>query len=206
VQCFDGGLRLGAAQRKSVQRPTLVAGNDSSPGVKCHADPRTLFGFWARCRPTRREKPCGSSKMSAAGSSAQAHHVNFQRRRAQFPASWRRLQARQTRRPGWFAACGSHGRSWRAESWKQFTEARAWADEPAADILELPQGFSRRVGLQLPKAEQGSWVSMTFEPQGRIIASDQGGPLYRLTLRGAEAQPAVKKHCTARRTARHSAG
>lgn len=62
----------------------------------------------------------------------------------------------------------------------------------AADTLELPPGFRAKLIYSVPKGEQGSWVSMTFDPKGRIIASDQSGPLYRLTPRG-EAAPLVER-------------
>ena len=34
----------------------------------------------------------------------------------------------------------------------------------------------------VPKVDQGSWVSLTVDPQGRLIAGDQYGGLYRLTV------------------------
>ena len=39
----------------------------------------------------------------------------------------------------------------------------------------------------VPKGEQGSWVSMTLDDKGRLITGDQGGGLFRVTLKdGAE--------------------
>jgi len=53
--------------------------------------------------------------------------------------------------------------------------------------LELLPGFKGELLYSVPKGEQGSWVSMTFDDKGRIIACDQGGPLYRVTLaKGSE--------------------
>lgn len=57
-------------------------------------------------------------------------------------------------------------------------------DAPAvtqpADIQVLP-GFAVELLHVVPKAEEGSWVSMTVDPKGRILACDQYGSLYRLT-------------------------
>jgi putative heme-binding domain-containing protein len=48
--------------------------------------------------------------------------------------------------------------------------------------LRLPDGF-RAERLYGPSENgEGSWVSMTFDGKGRIIASDQFGGLYRLTI------------------------
>src|SRR5262245_49958093 len=33
----------------------------------------------------------------------------------------------------------------------------------------------------VPKEKQGSWVNMCVDPKGRLIVSDQYGPLYRIT-------------------------
>ena len=47
--------------------------------------------------------------------------------------------------------------------------------------LTLPEGFVGEALYDVPAA-QGSWVSLTSDPQGRLIASDQYGKLYRITL------------------------
>ncbi len=49
-----------------------------------------------------------------------------------------------------------------------------------ADIQALP-GFNVELLYTVPKAEQGSWVSMTVDPQGRLVVCDQYGSLYRVT-------------------------
>jgi putative heme-binding domain-containing protein len=51
----------------------------------------------------------------------------------------------------------------------------------AAELVSVPKGFKVERLYSVPKATQGSWVSMTSDPQGRLICSDQGGPLYRVT-------------------------
>lgn len=42
-------------------------------------------------------------------------------------------------------------------------------------------GFEAQLVYRVPP-EQGSWVSMAVDPKGRLIASDQDGGLFRLTL------------------------
>jgi putative heme-binding domain-containing protein len=46
--------------------------------------------------------------------------------------------------------------------------------------LEVAPGFKVELLYTVPKEEQGSWVSLTTDPKGRIIAADQYGSLYRL--------------------------
>jgi putative heme-binding domain-containing protein len=50
-----------------------------------------------------------------------------------------------------------------------------------AEALELPDGFEAELLYSVPKGEQGSWVSITSDPRGRLIVSDQYGALYRVT-------------------------
>ena len=72
------------------------------------------------------------------------------------------------------------------------------ADDPnkaKIDKLKLLPGFKAE-HLYSPAAnKQGSWVSMTFDGKGRLIASDQFGGLYRLALPpvGASAEAKVEK-------------
>jgi putative heme-binding domain-containing protein len=54
--------------------------------------------------------------------------------------------------------------------------------DPRIAKLKLPPGFHAE-HLYSPKEHgQGSWVAMTFDDKGRIIASDQYGNLYRVTV------------------------
>ena len=49
-------------------------------------------------------------------------------------------------------------------------------------VFNLLPGFQVEKLYTVPKGQQGSWVSITTDPKGRIIASDQGGKgLYRIT-------------------------
>ena len=54
--------------------------------------------------------------------------------------------------------------------------------DPKAAKLKLPAGFRAERLYGPSEHEEGSWVSMTFDPKGRIIASDQYGYLYRITV------------------------
>ncbi|MEX0742120.1 MAG: c-type cytochrome, partial [Phycisphaeraceae bacterium] len=50
------------------------------------------------------------------------------------------------------------------------------------DALELPEGFKAELIHDVAGSQQGSWVSLTVDDQGRLIASDQGGKgLFRIT-------------------------
>ena len=51
----------------------------------------------------------------------------------------------------------------------------------ADDNMGLPEGFQVEKLYDVPK-EQGSWVSMTTDPRGRLIVSDQYGSLYRIDV------------------------
>ncbi len=62
------------------------------------------------------------------------------------------------------------------------TSRLAVAQSGSAARLKLPAGFTAELLYRVP-AEQGSWVSLTNDPQGRLIVSDQYGKLYRITPR-----------------------
>ncbi len=50
------------------------------------------------------------------------------------------------------------------------------------DRINTPPGFQAELLYSVPIGEQGSWVAMTIDPQGRFIVSDQHGKLYRVTV------------------------
>jgi len=56
------------------------------------------------------------------------------------------------------------------------------SSDPKIANLKLPQGFKAERLYGPSENNEGSWVSMTFDNKGRIIASDQYGGLYRLTV------------------------
>lgn len=60
-------------------------------------------------------------------------------------------------------------------------ESKGTADPKIAN-LKLPEGFHADHLYGPSENGEGSWVSMTFDDKGRIIASDQYGALYRLKV------------------------
>jgi putative heme-binding domain-containing protein len=55
---------------------------------------------------------------------------------------------------------------------------------PAAtpvEALKVMKDFKVELLYSVPKQEQGSWVNLCVDPKGRLIISDQYGPLYRVT-------------------------
>lgn len=69
------------------------------------------------------------------------------------------------------------------------------SNDPKITKLKLPKGFHAERLYSPGENEQGSWVSMTFDDKGRMIASDQFGSLYRLQLppTGDSTPPKVEK-------------
>ncbi|MBK8091395.1 MAG: c-type cytochrome [Verrucomicrobiaceae bacterium] len=51
----------------------------------------------------------------------------------------------------------------------------------AADIT-VPKGFKVEKLYNVPKDLAGSWVALTVDPKGRLIACDQYGSIYRMSL------------------------
>lgn len=49
------------------------------------------------------------------------------------------------------------------------------------ESIKLPPGFRVELLYSVPRDQQGSWVSLTTEKNGRLIACDQYGKLYRIT-------------------------
>ncbi len=52
------------------------------------------------------------------------------------------------------------------------------------DKLKLQPGFKAEHLYSPSENGQGSWVAMAFDDKGRMIASDQYGALYRITIPG----------------------
>ena len=55
-------------------------------------------------------------------------------------------------------------------------------EDPKIAKLKLPDGFHAEHLYSPGENDQGSWVAMTFDDKGRMIASDQYGYLYRITI------------------------
>jgi putative heme-binding domain-containing protein len=51
----------------------------------------------------------------------------------------------------------------------------------AGESLKIAKGFKAELLYSVPKEVRGSWVNLCVDPKGRLIASDQYGPLYRIT-------------------------
>jgi putative heme-binding domain-containing protein len=47
--------------------------------------------------------------------------------------------------------------------------------------IKVKKDFRVELVYSVPRTTQGSWVSMTVDPKGRLITSDQSGKLYRIT-------------------------
>jgi putative heme-binding domain-containing protein len=60
------------------------------------------------------------------------------------------------------------------------SNARPPAATPA-EALKVLKGFKAELLYSVPLKERGSWVNMCVDPRGRLIVSDQNGPLYRVT-------------------------
>ena len=61
-----------------------------------------------------------------------------------------------------------------------FDAPRAEQTVIAAEAVQTLPGFKAELIYTVPKDQEGSWVSMTTDPKGRIIAGDQYGSIYRL--------------------------
>ena len=69
------------------------------------------------------------------------------------------------------------------------------SQDPKIAKLKMPNGFKAERIYSPGENEQGSWVSMTFDNKGRMIACDQFGVMYRLTIPpvGDSSKPKVEK-------------
>lgn len=65
------------------------------------------------------------------------------------------------------------------------------ATPPSA--FRVPAGFQVDLVYEVPLQEQGSWVCLTIDPKGRILASDQYGKIYRVHPAPAGADPKQTK-------------
>ncbi|HEV2947906.1 MAG TPA: heme-binding protein, partial [Gemmataceae bacterium] len=65
-----------------------------------------------------------------------------------------------------------------------------------AETLKVLKGFRAELLYSVPKEKQGSWVNLCVDPKGRLIVSDQYGPLYRITpppIGGKSSETKVEK-------------
>lgn len=93
------------------------------------------------------------------------------------------------------------GASWVSVNYPE--NNRQGAENPKAEKLKLQPGFKAEHIYSPSESEQGSWVSMTFDDKGRMIASDQYGGLFRLkipAIGSGSTQPTIEKLAIAKDT------
>ena len=75
-----------------------------------------------------------------------------------------------------------------------FTAAVGEDQATPVEAITVPAGFTVDLVYSVPKGAQGSWVSLTTDPQGRLIACDQYGGLYRIVpgAPGKEAETTIE--------------
>ncbi|WP_395716232.1 c-type cytochrome [Prosthecobacter sp.] len=56
------------------------------------------------------------------------------------------------------------------------------AESIAAADITVPKGFKVEKLYNVPKDQEGSWVALTVDPKGRLIACDQYGSIYRMSV------------------------
>lgn len=56
------------------------------------------------------------------------------------------------------------------------------AESIAASEITVPKGFKVEKLYNVPKDQEGSWVALTVDPKGRLIACDQYGSIYRMSV------------------------
>jgi putative heme-binding domain-containing protein len=65
--------------------------------------------------------------------------------------------------------------------------------QPAPQKFKTAPGFTVERIYSVPRESQGSWVALAPDGAGGLFASDQYGPLYRLTLPARKGEPATAK-------------
>ena len=83
-----------------------------------------------------------------------------------------------------------------AASYTSLKENKDTSEEnPKIAKLKLQPGFKAEHLYSPSESKEGSWVSMTFDDKGRMIASDQYGGLYRLQIPaiGVGTTPVIEK-------------
>jgi putative heme-binding domain-containing protein len=59
----------------------------------------------------------------------------------------------------------------------------------AAEEITVPKGFKVEKLYNVPKDQEGSWVALTVDPKGRLIACDQYGSIYRMSVGSTPLKP-----------------
>ncbi len=83
----------------------------------------------------------------------------------------------------WGKILDSGGKAAPAKAARKAETSPSLAADPAA--LQIAKGFAVELIYTVPKDAQGSWVSLTEDSKGRLIAGDQYGKLFRVTVPAA---------------------
>lgn len=67
------------------------------------------------------------------------------------------------------------------------------ASATPVSLIKVRKDFRVELLHSVPKPDQGSWVAMCLDDKGRLIASDQYGPLYRITPPAPGGSPSETK-------------
>lgn len=70
------------------------------------------------------------------------------------------------------------------EQWRQALRTDSTVASPRSPQFQLPPGTELQV-LKTATPEEGSWVSMAFDPDGRLTIAREDQGLFRLTLQGS---------------------
>ena len=104
--------------------------------------------------------------------------TSWQATAKQLPRGWQLFDYQPKGDDGWKKPI-SHGK-YGMQPWGDFAQSAEGAGALAADQIKLLPGFKAELLYSVPR-EQGSWVSMTFDHKGRVIAGHERGALYRVT-------------------------
>jgi len=69
-----------------------------------------------------------------------------------------------------------------AQPWGKVFDKPSGAKAPLSQPVVTLPGFKAEKIYDVQKSSQGSWVGLTHDHKGRLIASDQYGAIYRITL------------------------
>lgn len=70
----------------------------------------------------------------------------------------------------------------------QLPTASAGLGVTPAEQFKVPEGFEVELLHEVSPESEGSWVSLTVDPKGRLIACDQAGGLFRIDMSSGEAK------------------
>lgn len=93
--------------------------------------------------------------------------------------AWKAIEAGEGKTPGPVKELGKLG----VQPWGNVFDAAANLTAGDRGVFQVPPGFQIERLFTVPKDQLGSWVSIAFDPKGRLLASDQEGKgICRITL------------------------